>query len=124
MVFATAGGAMSHIKDGRLKALGVTSAQPSPLIPGVPTLASLGLRDYDVDTIGFILAPARTPPHLTKRLHQYVVQIMSQADVKERLAAGGSEVVTGTPEQLMAKLKYDDARMRKLFKQINLSPDK
>jgi tripartite-type tricarboxylate transporter receptor subunit TctC len=124
MVFATAGGAMSHIKDGRLKALGVTSAQPSPLIPGVPTLASQGLRDYDLDTIGFILAPAKTPLHLVRRLNQHVVQIMSHGDVKERLAAGGSEVVTGTPEQLTAKLKYDDARMRKLFKQINLSPDK
>ena len=124
MVFATAGGAMSHIKDGRLKALGVTSAQPSPLVPGVPTLASQGLKDYDLDTIGFILAPARTPPHLIRRLNQQVVQIMSQGDVKERLAGGGSEVVTGTPEQLTAKLTSDDARMRKLFKQINLSPDR
>ena len=124
MVFATAGGAMSHIKDGRLKALGVTTAQPSPLIPGVPTLASQGLKDYDLDTIGFILAPAKTPPQLIRRLNQHVVQIMSQNDVKERMAAGGSEVVTGTPEQLAAKLKYDDTRMRKLFKQIALSPDK
>ena len=49
---------------------------------------------------------------------------MSQDDVKARMAAGGSEVVTGTPEQLMAKLKSDDAAMRKLFKQIGLSPDK
>jgi tripartite-type tricarboxylate transporter receptor subunit TctC len=124
MVFATAGGAMSHIKDGRLKALGVTSAQPSPLIPGLPTLASQGLKDYDLDTIGFILAPAKTPPQLIRRLNQYAVQIMSQNDVKERMAAGGSEVVTGTPEQLTAKFKYDDARMRKLFKHIGLSPDK
>lgn len=62
MVFATPGGAMPHINDGRLEALGVTSAQPFPLIPGVPTLASQGLRDYDLDTIGFILAPAKTPP--------------------------------------------------------------
>lgn len=120
MVFATAGGAMSHIKDGRLKALGVTSAQPTPLIPGVPTLASQGLRDFDLDTIGFILAPAKTPPHLIKRLNQYMVQIMGQGDVKERMAGGGSDVVTGTPEQLYAKLKSDDTRMRALFKQIGL----
>src|SRR5688572_28738757 len=48
VVFATPGGAMVHIKDGKLKALGVTSAQPFPLIPGVPTLASQGLKDYDL----------------------------------------------------------------------------
>ena len=124
MVFATPGGAMSHIKDGRLKALGVTSAQPFPLIPGVPTLASQGLKDYDLDTIGFILAPAKTPQHLIKRLNQHIVQIMHQDDVKGRLAGGGSEVVTGTPEQLAAKLKSDDTRMRQLFKQIGLSPDR
>ncbi|HZM47494.1 MAG TPA: tripartite tricarboxylate transporter substrate binding protein [Burkholderiales bacterium] len=124
MVFSTPGGAMPHVKDGRLKALGVTSAQPSPLIPGVPTLASQGLKDYDLDTIGFILAPAKTPPPLVKRLNHHVVQIMSQGDVKERMAAGGSEVVTGTPEQLAAKLKSDDARMRKLYKDIGLTPEK
>ena len=123
-MFATPGGAMPHIKDGKLKALAVTSAQPFPLISGVPTMASQGLRDYDLDTIGFIMAPLKTPQHLIKRLNQLIVQIMSQQDVKERLAAGGSEVVTGTPEQLMAKLRADDARMRKLFKQIGLEPER
>src|SRR6185436_10303186 len=98
--------------------------QPSPLIPGVPTLASQGLRNYDLDTIGFILAPAKTPRPLVNRLNQYVVQIMNQGDVKDRMAAGGSEVVTGTPEQLAAKLKSEDTRMRKLFKAIGLTPDK
>ena len=115
---------MSHIKDGRLKALGVTSADPFPLIPGVPTLASQGLKDYDLDTIGFIMAPAKTPANLITRLNRHIVQLMQQGDVKERMAGGGSEVVTGTPEQLAAKLRYDDARMRKLFKQIGLSPDR
>src|SRR6185503_14549799 len=92
MVFATPGGTMSHINDGRLRALGVTTAQPSPLIPGVPTLASQGLRNYDLDTIGFILAPAKTPQPLVNRLNRHVVQIMSQGDVKDRMAGGGSEV--------------------------------
>jgi tripartite-type tricarboxylate transporter receptor subunit TctC len=49
---------------------------------------------------------------------------MQQGDVKSRMAGGGSEVVTSTPEQLAAKLKSDDSRMRKLFKQIGLSPDR
>ena len=115
---------MSHVRDERLKALAVTSVKPFPLIPGVPTLASQGLKDYDLDTIGYIAAPAKTPPSLIRRLNQLIVRIMSQPDVKERLAGGGSEAVTGTPEELAAKLKYDDTRMRKLFKQIGLSPDR
>ena len=111
-----------------------TVADIMPTLPGgtagtgggvsTRTLASQGLRDYDLDTIGYILAPAKTPPALIKRLNQHIVQLMSQQDVKDRLAAGGSEAVTGTPEQLAAKLKADDANMRKLFKQIGLSADK
>ena len=124
MVFATPSGTMSHIKDGRLKALGVTTLQPFPLIPGVPTLASQGLKDFDLDTIGFIMAPAKTPASLITRLNRDIVQLMHQGDVKERMAGGGSEVVTGTPEQLAAKLKSDDVKMRKLFKQIGLSADR
>jgi tripartite-type tricarboxylate transporter receptor subunit TctC len=124
LVFATPGGTMSHVKDGKLRALGVTSARPSPLIPGVPTLASQGLRDYDMETIGFIMAPARTPAPLVKRINQHIVQIMGERDVKDRLAAGGSEAVSSSPEELTAKLRSDDARMRKLFKEIGLSPDK
>ena len=124
MVFATAGAVVSHMKDGKLKALGVTTVKPSPLIPGVPTIASQGLRDYDLDTIGFIMGPAKMPPNLVKKLHGHIVQIMHQPDVKERLAAGGSEPVTGSPQELYAKLKADDTRMRALFKQIGLSADR
>lgn len=124
MVFATPGGVMPHIKEGKLKALAVTTAQPFPLIPGVPTLASQGVRDYDLDTIGFLMAPARTPLALIKRLNQHVVQFMQQGDVKARMAGGGSEVVTGTPGELAVKLKSDDTNMRKLFKQIGISPDR
>jgi tripartite-type tricarboxylate transporter receptor subunit TctC len=124
LVFATAGAVMSHMKDGKLRALGVTTAQPSPLIPGVPTIASQGLPGYDLDTIGFIVGPAKMPPQLVKKLHAHVVQIMQQPDVKERLAGGGSEVVTSTPQALYAKLASDDERMRALFKRIGLSPDR
>jgi tripartite-type tricarboxylate transporter receptor subunit TctC len=124
LVFATAGGVMTHIKDGKLKALGVTSAQPFSLIPGLPTIASQGVKDYDVDTIGFLVAPLKTPAAVVKRLNQAIVQIMQQPDVKERLAGGGSEAVSSTPEQLQAKLAADDAMLRRLFKQIGLSPAK
>jgi len=124
LVFATAGAVVSHIKDGKLKALGVTTIKPSGLIPGVPTVASQGLPGYDLDTIGFIMGPAKMSPNLVGRLNKHIVQIMQQSDVKERLAAGGSESVTGTPQQLFEKLKSDDTRMRALFKQIGLSADK
>lgn len=123
-VFATAGGAMSHIRDGKLKALGVTSAKPFALIPDVPTIASQGVPGYDLDTIGFIVAPLKTPPHIIKRLNEIVVKTMQTADVKSRLAGGGSESASSTPEELQAMLVDADTKMRQLFKQIGLSPAK
>ncbi len=120
MVFSTTGGAIPHVKEGRLTALGVTSAQPSALLPGVPTLASQGLKEYDIDTIGFILAPRKTPPQIVRRLNQVIVKIMAQPEVKEKLAAGGSEAVSSTPEQLAAKLKADDAWMRKMLDKVGI----
>ena len=124
LVFTTPGGIMSLVKEGKVKALGVTSAQPFPLIAGVPTIASQGLKDYDIETIGFLLAPAKTPPALIQRLNRHIVDIMRQPDVKERLAGGGSEAVSSTPAELTAKFKAEDARMRKLFKQIGLAPER
>jgi tripartite-type tricarboxylate transporter receptor subunit TctC len=123
IVFSTPGGAMSHVASGKLKALPVTSIQRSSLIPGVPTLDASGLPGYDLDTIGFIMAPLKTPDRLIRLLNQNVRKLMSDPDVAQRLAGGGSEVATGTPEQLIAKLRTDDAKMRKLFKQIGLSSD-
>lgn len=123
-VFATAGGVMTHIRDGKLKALGVTSAKPFSLIPDVPTIASQGVAGYDLDTIGFIVAPLKTPQHIVKRLNAIVVATMNTADVKARLASGGSESATSTPEALQAMLVDADNRMRQLFKQIGLLPGK
>jgi len=121
IMFSTTGGALPHVKEGRLRALAVTSAQPSPLLPGVPTLASAGLKAYDIDGVDFILAPLKTPTPIIARLNKIVAQIMAQPDVKEKLAAGGSEAISSTPQALLQKLKVDDAWMRDMHKKVGLS---
>jgi tripartite-type tricarboxylate transporter receptor subunit TctC len=98
----------------------VTSAQPSALLPTVPPLASQGLKEYDIDTIGYILAPRKTPPKIVQRLNQAVVKIIAQPEVIAKLAAGGSEAVSSTPEQLAAKLKADDAWMREMLVKVGV----
>jgi len=121
LVFATAGAVVPLLKDGKLKALGVTTAQPTPLVPGVPTIAQQGVPGFEVVTIGFMLAPAKTPPAIVRLLNQHVVKLMQQPDVKERLAAGGSEALSSSPGELGRIMREDDARMRKLFRQLGLS---
>jgi len=121
LVFATAGAVVPLLKDGKVKALGVTTAQPTPLVPGVPTIAQQGVSGFELVTIGFMLAPAKTPPPIVRLLNQHVVKLMQQQDVKDRLAAGGSEALSSSPEELGRIMREDDARMRKLFRQLGLS---
>lgn len=123
LVFATAGAVVPLLKDGKLKALGVTTAKPTPLVPGIPTIAQQGVPGFEVVTIGFMLAPAKTPQPIVRLLNQHVVKMMQQPDVKERLAGGGSDASWSTPEELGRIMREDDARMRKLFKQLGLSAD-
>lgn len=123
LVFATAGAVVPLLKDGKLKALGVTTLEPTPLVPGMPTIAQQGVPGFEVVTIGFMLAPAKTPRSVVRLLNQHVVKLMAQPDVKERLAAGGSDATSSSPEELGRIMREDDARMRKLFKQLGLSAD-
>ena len=123
LVFATAGAVVPLLKDGKLKALGVTTLEPTPLVPGMPTIAQQGVPGFEVVTIGFMLAPAKTPQPVVRRLNQHIVKLMQQPDVKERLAAGGSDATSSSPEELGRIMREDDARMRKLFKQLGLSAD-
>lgn len=123
LVFATAGAVVPLVKDGKLKALGVTTLEPTPLVPGMPTIAQQGVPGYEVVTIGFMLAPAKTPRPIVRLLNQHIVKLMAQPDVKERLAAGGSDATSSSPEELGRIMREDDARMRKLFKQLGLSAD-
>lgn len=121
LVFATAGAVVPLLKDGKLKALGVTTAQPTPLVPGVPTIAQQGVPGFELVTIGFIMAPAKTPQPIVKLLNRHVVKMMQQSDVKDRLAAGGSDASSSSPEELGRIMREDDARMGKLFKDLGLS---
>ena len=123
LVFATAGSVVPLLKDGKLKALGVTTAKPTPLVPGIPTIAQQGVPGFEVVTIGFILAPAKTPQSIVRQLNQHVVKVMQTQDVRDRLSGGGSDASWSTPEELGRIMREDDARMRKLFKQLGLSAD-
>jgi tripartite-type tricarboxylate transporter receptor subunit TctC len=123
LVFATAGAVVPLLKDGKLKALGVTTLEPTPLVPGIPTIAQQGVPGFEVVTIGFMLAPAKTPQPVVRRLNQHIVKLMQQPDVKERLAAGGSDASSSSPEELGRIMREDDARMRKLFKELGLTAD-
>ena len=115
LMFATAGGAAMHTKAGRLRAVAVTSAQPSALLPGLPTVAA-SLPGYESIACYGIFAPARTPAAIIGRLNLEIVKVLNSAATKERLHSAGVEVVGSSPGQLMATMKSDMDKISKLIK--------
>lgn len=120
VIFATAGSVTHHIKSGRLRALAVTSAEPSPLAPGLPTVASAGLPGYESASMSAMFVPAKTPVAIIQRLNHEVVQGLNKPEVKDRLFAAGVQVVGSTPDEAVAKIKSEVARMGKVIREAGL----
>jgi tripartite-type tricarboxylate transporter receptor subunit TctC len=120
LMFASASSVTSHIKSGKLRALAVSSLQPSELAPGLPTIAASGVPGYESVAIFGVLAPAKTPAALVKRLNQEIVRVLTSAAVKERFFNAGSEVVASTPLQFAEAIKSEMSRMGKVIKDAGI----
>jgi len=123
MMFAGAGSAVPHVLSGRLRALAVTSAQPSVLFPELPTIASSGLPGYELETNTGMFAPAATPVAIINRLQAEIARALHQPEVKQRLAAAGIEPVANTPAEFTAKVKAEIARLGKVVKEAGIRAD-
>jgi tripartite-type tricarboxylate transporter receptor subunit TctC len=120
VMFVPSGGAAPHVKSGRLRAIAVTSAEPSPLAPGLPSIASAGLPGYESIQIYGVYAPAKTPDAIVRRLNEAIVAVLQTPEVRERFLNVGVETVGSTPGELAAAMKTDMARLRKLIKEANI----
>ena len=120
LAFATPGSVAAHIKSGRLRALAVTSPQPSPLLPDLPTVASAGLPGYEATSIVGMFAPAKTPEAVIARLNQETVRVLNRAEIKERFLSSGVETVGSTPEEFGAVVKSEMARLGKVIRDANI----
>ena len=120
MMFSVTGSVAPHMKSGRMKALAVSSAQPSTLAPGLPTVAASGLPGFSAVSDAGMFAPAKTQAAIITRLNQEVVRVLNSAEVKEKFLGTGVETVGSSPEQLAATVKADSARLGKLIKDAGI----
>ncbi len=118
--FPNAAIGLPHVKSGRLRALAVTSAKPSSVAPGLPTVAASGVPGYESAAPAGVYAPGKTPEAIINRLNQEIVRALNRPSTKERLLNLGNEVVGNSPEEFAAFIKYDMARMSKLFKEAGI----
>lgn len=116
VMFPNAVSVTPHVKSGRVRALAVTSPQPSPLAPGMPTVSASGLPGYESVSFHAVMAPASTPRSIVVRLHEEISRYLRSAEAGKRLLAAGVEPVGSSPEELSRTMKSEMLRLGKVIK--------
>ena len=114
---------MNHIKEGRVRALAVTTSKRSALMPDVPTLAELGVGGYEVSTFTGLFAPAGTPRAVLDKLGAALARVLAQPAVRERFAGLGVEMIDSDAKSFEAYVKKDFENWRAVARDANISLD-
>jgi tripartite-type tricarboxylate transporter receptor subunit TctC len=114
---------LPHIREGRVRAVGVTTAQRHPALPDVPTVAESGVPGYEAVGWYGIAAPAGTPEALITRMNREVNALLDKPLLKERMAAQGSDPLAMTPAAFQARIAEDRARWARVIRDGNIRPD-
>ena len=117
LMFSTMPPALPHVKDGRLRALAVTSAKRSPAMPELPTVDEIALPGFEANTWHGVVAPAGTPTAIIARLNREIVSILHLPEVVERLSAQGAEPVGSTPEEFAAYIRSETVKWAKVVRE-------
>jgi tripartite-type tricarboxylate transporter receptor subunit TctC len=123
IAFTGVPGAAAQVQSGALRALGVTSAQRSPALPDVPTMAEAGVPGQEAETLLCVLVPAGTPKPIIARLHREIVAIVALPDVRQKFEGFGFNALAGTPEQSAGRIAQELARWAKLIRDANIKAE-
>ena len=116
LVFATAETAVPQIKTGKIRALGVTMAKRTALLPDLPTIAEAGVPGYEANNWYGILLPAKTPRAIVDRLNRDTVKILNSPAIKELLFRQGLDASPSTPQEFSTYIKSEMTKWAKVVK--------
>ena len=120
LAYSAVAGAHSHVKSGKLNAIGVSSLKRISSLPDAPTFDEQGVTGFEAVSWVGILAPAKTPPAIVERLHRDLAIALKEADTRERFSTLGIEPVGNTPEQFAEQIKADLARWGKVVERAKI----
>ena len=120
VVFSDMAVVLPHVQAGRLRALAVTGPKPTPLVPGLPTVAESGVPGFVMTSWWGMFGPAGLPQPVVTRLNTELVRILKTPDVQKTFATLGVDAATSTPEELAALVKSEVPRYAKLIEQIGI----
>ena len=109
-----------HIQAGRVRALAFTSEKRTSIFPDVPTMAEVGFKGHESETITGMLVPAGTPAAIVRKLYAEAARGMALPDVKQRVLDMGADVIVSTPPQFTAQIKQEVTRWSKVIKDANI----
>ena len=111
MVLDTAAALLPLVQDGRLRALAVSTQEPSPLAPGLPPIATT-LPGFNDASFNYLIAAARTPPDAITAINAAIGRVLAEPAMRERFASLGAEPLGGSPDQLAAMVQDEITRWR------------
>jgi tripartite-type tricarboxylate transporter receptor subunit TctC len=114
---------MPQVRSGRLKALAVTTARESPLVPGVPTLAEAGVAGVDIPSVAGFIAPAGTPRDTIAFINASMSKALAAGDLRERLIGLGLEPYASTPEEFGAFIASEVHRYAQVIRDAGIKVD-
>ena len=123
MMFAIMQSSFPYVKAGKLRALAVSGAKRSQSAPDLPTIAESGVPGYEFTSWNGVHVTAGTSKAIIVKIHDDLLKVLAQPDVKERMFNLGMEVVGSTPEQLAALVNSDIAKWGKVIKESGVRAD-
>ena len=120
MMFDTVLASVGHVRSGRLRALGVTSASRVPAAPEIPTIAEAGVPGYEAVQWYGLLAPAGTPAPNVERLHREITRLIERPEIREKYLSVGMEALGQSPEIFAAAIKREIAVIGKVVKSAGI----
>lgn len=109
-----------HIQAGRVRAFALTSAKRSAIVPDVPTMAELGFKGHEAQTITGMLVPAGTPGAVVKKLQAETARIMALPDIRQRITEMGADVIASSPLEFSAYVRSEVTRWSRVIKQAGI----
>jgi tripartite-type tricarboxylate transporter receptor subunit TctC len=123
MTFGSIMSSLPHIKDGKLRPLGVTSLTRAPAAGDLPTMNEAGVKDYESETWYGLLAPSGTPPEVVNRLSREVAAILKLPEVARKLEGEGVETKGSTPQEFGRFIQTEIVKWSKVIKAAGIKPE-
>ena len=120
--FATLPAVVPQVRAGKVRAIGLASAERNPAVPDVPTMAELGLADFEVGTWSALIGPKGVPAEVVQKVNAAVAAVLADPALRQRLVDDGAEVASMTPAELGAFMKTENVRWVKVVKDAGIQP--